>query len=100
MTLGFVLTVLPEWMNTGIHNLYHCQLNEIFIKKGYRYAITNPVLGTIRQMNLGRNTKLKLFLEAVLLQKLEFTPLYTVLKGGISQRKLPPDFVTKNFTKI
>lgn len=40
----YLTGVLPEWMNTGIHTLYHCQLNEIFIKKGYRYAITNPQL--------------------------------------------------------
>lgn len=40
----YLTGVLPKWMNSGIHTLYHYQLNKIFIEKGYHYAMTNPQL--------------------------------------------------------
>lgn len=40
----YLTGVIPEWKNSGIHSLYHYQLNKTFIRKGYQYAITNPQL--------------------------------------------------------
>lgn len=41
-TVDLYLTgVLPEWVHKGIHALYHYQLHETFIEKGFQYAITN-----------------------------------------------------------
>jgi hypothetical protein len=36
--------VLPEWINSGIHALYHYQQHQTYIDKGYKYAITNQQL--------------------------------------------------------
>ena len=32
--------VLPQWINRGIHALYHYQLHQNYLDKGYKYAIT------------------------------------------------------------
>ena len=32
--------VLPQWVNRGIHVLYHYQVHQNFLDKGYQYAIT------------------------------------------------------------
>ncbi len=40
----YLTGVLPKWSGSGIHIMYHCKLNEIFIRKGYQYAITNQQL--------------------------------------------------------
>ena len=42
----YLTGVIPEYANSGIHILYHKQLNETFLKKGYRYAITSQQLET------------------------------------------------------
>jgi len=40
-TVDLYLTgVLPVWVNRGIHALYHHQLHQNYLDKGYRYAIT------------------------------------------------------------
>jgi hypothetical protein len=40
-TLDLYLTgVLPQWVNRGIHALYHCQLHQNSLDKGYKYAVT------------------------------------------------------------
>ena len=40
-TLDLYLTgVLPQWFNRGIHALYHYQLHQNALKRGYKYAIT------------------------------------------------------------
>ena len=44
-TLDLILTgVLPEWVSRGIHALYHVQLHQTGIDKGYKYAMTNQQL--------------------------------------------------------
>ena len=42
----YLTGVIPEYANSGIHILYHKQLNEAFLKKGYQYAITSQQLET------------------------------------------------------
>ncbi len=42
----YLTGVLPEYMHTGIHVLYHKQLHENFIAKGYEYAFTAQQLET------------------------------------------------------
>lgn len=42
----YLTGVLPEYANSGIHILYHKQLNEVFLKKGFQYAITSQQLET------------------------------------------------------
>ena len=40
-TIDLYLTgVLPQWINRGIHALYHCQLHQNALNRGYQYAIT------------------------------------------------------------
>ena len=40
-TVDLYLTgVLPQWMNRGIHALYHYQLHQNYLDRGYHYAIT------------------------------------------------------------
>jgi len=40
-TIDLYLTgVLPQWVNRGIHALYHYQLHQNCLDKGYKYAIT------------------------------------------------------------
>ncbi|MCL2412763.1 MAG: hypothetical protein FWC98_01340, partial [Bacteroidales bacterium] len=44
-TLDLYLTgVLPEWANRGIHALYHHQLNQAYIDKGFKQAFTTQML--------------------------------------------------------
>ena len=44
-TVDLILTgVLPQWANSGIHAIYHQQLHQNCIDKGYKYAITNQQL--------------------------------------------------------
>ena len=44
-TVELVLTgVLPQWTNRGIHALYHYQLHQTCIDKGFKYAITGQQL--------------------------------------------------------
>lgn len=44
-TVDLYLTgVLPEWANRGIHALYHYQLHQTYIEKGYKYAFTTQML--------------------------------------------------------
>ena len=41
-TVDLILTgVLPQWVNRGIHALYHDQLHQNYLDKKYQYAITN-----------------------------------------------------------
>ncbi len=40
----FLTGVAPEYFNSGIHVLYHKQLHEAFLKKGYQYAIASQQL--------------------------------------------------------
>ncbi|MBO4488675.1 MAG: N-acetyltransferase [Bacteroidales bacterium] len=40
----FLTGVAPEYLNSGIHVLYHKQLHETFLKKGYQYAIASQQL--------------------------------------------------------
>lgn len=42
----FLTGVLPEYANSGIHLLYHKHLNEIFLQKGYDFALTSQQLET------------------------------------------------------
>ena len=40
-TIDLYLTgVLPQWVKRGIHVLYHYQLHQNYLNKGYKYAIT------------------------------------------------------------
>jgi len=40
-TVDLYLTgVLPQWINRGIHALYHYQLHQNYLDKGYQFAIT------------------------------------------------------------
>jgi len=44
-TVDLYLTgVLPQWVNRGIHALYHYQLHQNYLDKGYKYAITTQQL--------------------------------------------------------
>ena len=44
-TVDMILTgVLPQWQNSGIHVLYHNQLHQAYLDKGYKYAIANQQL--------------------------------------------------------
>lgn len=44
-TVNMVLTgILPGWQHSGIHVIYHKLLNEAYLKRGFKYAITNPQL--------------------------------------------------------
>ncbi|MCL2682279.1 MAG: hypothetical protein FWE63_02180 [Bacteroidales bacterium] len=44
-TVDLYLTgVLPQWVNRGIHALYHHQMHQTYIDKGYKYAITTQQL--------------------------------------------------------
>jgi hypothetical protein len=36
--------VLPEYVHTGIHAIYHTQLHETFLRRGYEYAYTSQQL--------------------------------------------------------
>ena len=40
----YLTGVLPEYNNSGIHLLYHKELNETFLKNGYEYAFTSQQL--------------------------------------------------------
>lgn len=40
----YLTGVLPEYNNSGIHLLYHKELNEIFLRNGYEYAFTSQQL--------------------------------------------------------
>ena len=43
--VDLILTgVLPEYMHTGIHAIYHKQLHEAFLRRGYEYAFTSQQL--------------------------------------------------------
>ncbi len=41
-----LMGVHPDWQNKGVHALLHAKLNEMFIRRKVRYAITNPQLET------------------------------------------------------
>ena len=44
-TIDLYLTgVLPEYIHTGIHAIYHQKLHENAIAKGYEYALTSQQL--------------------------------------------------------
>jgi hypothetical protein len=44
-TVNLWLTgVLPKWINSGVHALYHYELHKAALEKGYKYAITNQQL--------------------------------------------------------
>jgi len=44
-TVDLYLTgVLPQWINRGIHALYHYQLHQNSLDKGYQYAVTTQQL--------------------------------------------------------
>ncbi len=44
-TVDMYLTgLLPKWMNSGVHVLYHYHLHKTFIEMGFQYALTNPQL--------------------------------------------------------
>lgn len=40
----YLTGVIPEYANTGIHLLYHKQLNEVFLRHGFEYAFTSQQL--------------------------------------------------------
>lgn len=40
----YLTGVIPEYAHTGIHAIYHKQLNEIFLSKGYKWAFTSQQL--------------------------------------------------------
>ena len=40
----YLTGVIPEYANSGIHLLYHKQLNETFLKKGFQYAFSSQQL--------------------------------------------------------
>ena len=40
----YLTGVLPEYNNSGIHVLYHKELNEVFLANGYEYAYTSQQL--------------------------------------------------------
>lgn len=40
----YLTAVIPEYAHTGIHAIYHQQLNEVFLAKGYEYAYTSQQL--------------------------------------------------------
>lgn len=40
----YLTGVLPEYANSGVHILYHKQLNEAFLQNGYEYAFTSQQL--------------------------------------------------------
>jgi len=42
----YLTGIIPEYANSGIHILYHKQLNEAFLKKGYEFAYTSQQLET------------------------------------------------------
>ena len=44
-TVDLILTgVLPQWASRGIHAIYHHQLHQAYIDKGFKYGITNQQL--------------------------------------------------------
>jgi hypothetical protein len=44
-TVNLWLTgVLPKWINSGVHVLYHYELHKTYLEKGYKYAVTNQQL--------------------------------------------------------
>ena len=40
----YITGVLPEWINRGVHALYHYKLHQNYIDKGYKEAITTQML--------------------------------------------------------
>lgn len=40
----YLTGVLPEYMNSGIHVVYHKELNETFLNRGYKYAYSSQQL--------------------------------------------------------
>jgi len=55
-TVNMYLTgVLPQWVNRGIHALYHYQLHQNYIDKGYKFAITNQQLESNRAYQIWEN---------------------------------------------
>ena len=36
--------VLPEWQNKGVHSIYYCEMNKVFIRHNIKTAIANPQL--------------------------------------------------------
>lgn len=42
----YLTGVIPEYAKSGVHILYHKQLNEAFLKKGYEFAYTSQQLET------------------------------------------------------
>lgn len=41
-----MMGVHPAWQNKGVHAMLHAELNEMFIRRKVRYAVTNPQLET------------------------------------------------------
>lgn len=42
----YLTGVIPEYAKSGVHILYHKQLNEAFLRKGYKFAYTSQQLET------------------------------------------------------
>ena len=48
----YLTGVLPKYKNSGIHLVYHKQLQDTFIEKGYRYAIASQQLEDNKAINI------------------------------------------------
>lgn len=49
----------PKWQSKGISAIFHCYLNEQFVKNGLKYAITNPQIETNNAVKVWEDYKEK-----------------------------------------
>ena len=55
-TTNLYLTgVLPQWLNSGVHVLYHYELHKTHLEKGYKFAITNQQLESNHNYRIWEN---------------------------------------------
>jgi len=57
----YLTGVLPEYKNSGIHLIYHKQLQDTFIERGYQYAIASQQLEDNKAINIWQRYDSELF---------------------------------------
>ena len=57
----YLTGVLPKYKNSGIHLIYHKQLQDTFIEKGYQYAIASQQLEDNKAVNIWQRYDSELF---------------------------------------
>ena len=57
----YLTGVSPDYKNSGIHLIYHKQLQETFIKRGYQYAIASQQLEDNKAVNIWQRYDSELF---------------------------------------